>query len=64
MKKYVSFALLWVACSLPAMACERPSSPTSIPDGKSASKDDMMAAEKTFEGFKWGMYEYLSGASS
>ena len=60
MKMYVSIAVLWVACSLPAMACERPSAPTSIPDGKSASKDDMMAAKKTIDGFKMAMEEYLS----
>jgi len=60
MKKYVSFAVLWVACSLPAMACEKPSSPTAIPDGKSASKDEMMAAKKTIDGFKMAMEEYLS----
>jgi len=60
MKKYVSFAVLWVACSLPAMACEKPSSPTAIPDGKSASKDEMMAAKKTIDGFKMAMEEYLN----
>jgi hypothetical protein len=59
MKKYVSFAVLWVACSLPAMACEKPNSPSSIPDGKSASKDEMMAAKKTIDGFKMAMEEYL-----
>ena len=59
MKKYVSFAVLWVACSLPVMACERPSAPTSMPDGKSASKDEMMAAKKSIDGFKMAMEEYL-----
>jgi hypothetical protein len=41
------------------MACERPSTPTSIPDGKSASKDEMMAAKKAIDGFKMAMEEYL-----
>jgi hypothetical protein len=31
-----------------------------MPDGKRASKDEMMAAKKNIDGFKMAMEEYLS----
>ena len=45
---------------VPAIACDRPSAPTSIPDGTSASKEDMLAAKKAVDAFKSGMEEYLA----
>ncbi|HET9863923.1 MAG TPA: hypothetical protein VFP37_10805 [Steroidobacteraceae bacterium] len=59
MKKYVSFAVLWAACALPAIGCEKPSSPTTIPDGKTASKEEMLAAKKAIDAFKLAMEEYM-----
>ena len=41
-------------------ACERPSAPSSIPDGATASKEDMLAAKRAVDAFKSGMEEYLA----
>ena len=56
----VSIAVLWAAAVVPALGCDRPSAPTSIPDGASASKEDMLAAKKAVDAFKSGMEEYLA----
>ncbi|HEY6125232.1 MAG TPA: hypothetical protein VIV63_11320 [Steroidobacteraceae bacterium] len=60
MKVLVSMTVLWAALAVPALACERPSAPTSIPDGASASKEDMLAAKKAVDAFKSGMEEYIA----
>ena len=60
MKSLVSMTVLWAALAVPAFACEKPSAPTSIPDGASASKEEMLAAKKTVDAFKSGMEEYLA----
>ena len=60
MKKCVSLAALWAACAVPAFACDRPSAPASIPDGKSASKDEMLAAKKSVDEFKRLVEEYVT----
>ena len=60
MKKSVSIAVLWAAFAVPAFACDKPSAPTALPDGKSAAMDDMMAAKKTVDSYKKNMEEYLS----
>ncbi len=60
MKRFVSVAVLCAMVSTPALACNRPSAPTSIPDGASASKEDMLAAKKAVDAFKSGMEEYLA----
>ena len=60
MKRIVSIAVLWAAAVVPAFGCDRPSAPTSIPDGASASKEDMLAAKKAVDAFKSGMEEYLA----
>jgi len=61
MKKYVSIAVLWAAFAVPALAdCARPTAPGDIPDGKSATMDDMMATKKTVDAYKRDMEEYLS----
>ena len=45
MKTRVSISVLLLAAfAIPAMGCERPAAPGSIPDGKSASKEEMLAA--------------------
>jgi len=60
MKRIVPIAVLWAAVAIPALGCERPSAPTSIPDGASASKEDMLAAKRAVDAFKSGMEEYLA----
>jgi hypothetical protein len=60
MKKCVSIAVLWAAFAVPALACDKPAAPASIPDGKTAAMDDMMAAKKAVDSFKKDMEEYLS----
>jgi hypothetical protein len=60
MKKMLSIAAAWAVCALPALACERPTAPTSIPDGKTSSMEEMMAAKKAVDAFKKSMEEYLA----
>ena len=60
MKRILPIAVLWAAAVVPAFGCDRPSAPTSIPDGASASKEDMLAAKKAVDAFKSGMEEYLA----
>jgi succinate dehydrogenase/fumarate reductase flavoprotein subunit len=60
MKKSVSLVALLVACAVPAFGCDKPSAPSNFPDGKSASKDEMLAAKKEVDGFKRSMEEYIS----
>ena len=60
MKRLVSVAILCAMGSTPVLACERPSAPSSIPDGATASKEDMLAAKKAVDAFKTGMEEYLA----
>jgi hypothetical protein len=60
MKRIVPIAVLWAVAVVPAFGCDRPSAPTSIPDGASASKEDMLAAKKAVDAFKAGMEEYLT----
>jgi hypothetical protein len=59
MKRIVPIAVLWAAAAIPAFGCDKPSAPTSIPDGASATKEDMLAAKKTVDAFKSEMEEYL-----
>ena len=60
MMRFVSVAILCAMGSTPVIACERPSAPSSIPDGATASKEDMLAAKKAVDAFKSGMEEYLA----
>ena len=61
MKTCVSLAVLWAACAVPAFAgCNKSSAPTSLPDGKTAAMEEMMAAKKTVDAFKKGMEEYMT----
>jgi hypothetical protein len=60
MKKTVTIAILMAAFAAPALACEKPSAPGSIPDGKSAAMEEMMAAKKAVDSFKKEMEEYLT----
>ena len=61
MKKTLSAAILAVTLAAPAFAgCDKPSAPASLPDGKSAAMEDMMAAKKAVDAFRKGMEEYLT----
>jgi hypothetical protein len=60
MKRIVPIAVLWAVATLPAIGCERPAAPASIPDGASASKEDMLAAKRAVDAFKSGMEEYFT----
>ena len=60
MMRFVSVAILCAMGSTPVIACERPSAPSSIPDGATASKEDMRAAKRAVDAFKSGMEEYLA----
>jgi len=60
MRKFVSIAVLWVATASAGYACERPAAPTSIPDGKTAAMEEMMAAKKAVDAFKSAMEEYIT----
>jgi hypothetical protein len=60
MKSLLSVVVLMAAMSAPAFACERPTAPDSIPDGKTAAMEEMMAAKKAVDAFKRGMEEYLA----
>ena len=59
MMRFVSVAILCAMGSTPVLACDKPSAPTSIPDGATASKEDMLAAKKAVDAFKSGMEEYF-----
>jgi len=52
--------VLWAAFAMPAFACDKPTAPDSIPDGKTAAMEDMMAAKKSVDAYKSAMEEYLS----
>lgn len=60
MTKLVSIAVLWVAAASSAYACDRPSAPASLPDGKTAAMEEMMAAKKAVDAFKSAMESYMT----
>lgn len=61
MKKTLSAAILCVALCGPAFAgCDKPNAPASIPDGKTAAMDDMMAAKKAVDAFRKDTEGYLT----
>ena len=60
MNRIVAITVLSALVATPAFACDKPSAPTSIPSGASASKEDMLAAKKAVDAFKSGVEEYWS----
>ena len=60
MKKTVSIAILVAAFAAPTFACEKPAAPASIPDGKTAAMEEMMAAKKAVDAYKKGVEEYMT----
>lgn len=61
MKNLIKFAVVSVILGLPALsvACEYPERPT-LPDGNTAAKDEMIAAQKAVKGFLASIDEYLT----
>lgn len=55
--KITSAALLFLASSM-ALACDYPARPH-LPDGASATKDDLLAAKNAVQGFIGAVDEYL-----
>jgi hypothetical protein len=60
MMRIVSVVVMYLLIATPALACERPTAPSSIPDGATASKEEMLAAKKAVDAFKSSMEEYLA----
>jgi hypothetical protein len=59
MKRIAAITVLWAVAALPALGCEKPAAPTAIPDGKTASKEEMLAAKREVDTFKSAMEQYL-----
>jgi hypothetical protein len=57
--KFAIIALLAVVAG-PALACSYPASPGSIPDGKSVSKEVMLAKKKEIDKYKREVEEFLA----
>jgi len=60
MKNLIKSLVVFAALALPAMsiACDYPDRPT-LPDGATASKEDMIAAQSTVKSFLAAIDEYL-----
>lgn len=52
--------MLGLVVAGPALACTAPAAPSTIPDGKSASKEVMLAKKKEIDRYKRQVEEYLS----
>ena len=61
MKNLIKFLVVPVVLSLPAisLACDYPERPT-LPDGGTAAKEDMIAAQAAVKGFLAAVDEYLT----
>ena len=59
MKRLACVLILAAAIAAPAFACAPPSVPANIPDGKSATMDQMMSAKKGVDQYKKDMEGYL-----
>jgi hypothetical protein len=57
--KFAIVALLAVTGG-PVLACSYPSAPGTIPDGKSVSKDTMLAKKKEIDKYKREVEEFLA----
>lgn len=61
MKRTLSIAVLCAALTSPAWAaCDAPSPPGAIPNGKSASKEEMLAKKKEVDQYKRDVEAFLS----
>ena len=59
MKNALYAPVVMLALASPAYACDTPSAPSSLPDGKSATMDQMMSAKKGVDQYKRDMETYL-----
>lgn len=61
MKNLIKFLVVSVVLSLPviSLACDYPERPT-LPDGGTAAKEDMIAAQSAVKGFLAAIDEYLT----
>lgn len=64
MKKFAAIPAVWTLVTAlvaaPAFGCERPAAPGSIPNGKTAAKEEMLAAKKAIDAYKSSVEEYLA----
>jgi hypothetical protein len=62
----LKFAIVAAAalCGPPAFACTAPNAPSAIPDGKSVSKDVMLAKKKEIDKYKRDVELYLACESN
>ena len=58
--KKSAIALLIILAAPLALACDYPSKPANLPDGTSATKEEMLAAVKTIQKYQEVMTAYLS----
>ena len=57
-KNLVCFSLLAAASVSAAYACDTPAAPSNLPDGKSATMEQMMSAKKGVDQFRKDMESY------
>lgn len=60
MKLKSAAAVLSLLTGAPALACTPPQAPSSIPDGKTAGKEVMLAKKKEIDRYKRLVEEYLT----
>ncbi len=64
MKKIIPFAVCSLVLASPVWACSAPTAPADIPDGKTASKEAMLAMKKEVDKFKKDVEEFLTCESN
>jgi hypothetical protein len=60
MKLKLAIAVLGATLGGPVLACTAPAAPSSIPDGKSVSKEVMLAKKKEIDKYKREVEVYLN----
>lgn len=60
MKLLSAIAAMGLLAAGQALACTPPQSPSSIPDGKTAAKETMLAKKREIDRYKRQVEEYLS----
>jgi len=59
MNRIVAITVLTALVSSPVFACSKPGAPAALPNGASASKEEMLAAKKAVDAYKVGVEEYM-----
>jgi hypothetical protein len=62
MNRIVAITVLTALVSSPVFACSKPGAPAALPNGASASKEEMLAAKKAVDAYKVGVEEYVAQA--